>query len=62
MEAILGVTGIDKIWPEENTDDENSSEGGERSLSTHGARFKPGELDKESADVSTKSAQRTLPR
>ena len=31
--AILGVTGVDMIWPEENTDDEDSSE--ERTFPCH---------------------------
>ena len=53
MEAVLGVTGVDKIWLEENTDDKDSTEDPRtfpRTLQDRRAR-------QESADASTRSAQ-----
>ena len=41
MEATLSVTGVDKIWPAENTDDEDSSEH-LRTLTSSHATHAPG--------------------
>ena len=61
MEAILGVTGVDKIWSEENTDDEDSSE--ERTFPCHTRRTLQAlrARQKESADASTRSVQNSQP-
>ena len=56
MEVILGVTGVDKIWLDESTDDEDSSED-PRALLPHTRRT----LQVRRAG-STKSPQVTLAR
>ena len=55
-------TGVDKIWPDHKTDDEDSTEDPRTFASTltHGARPRPDGLDNESADV-TRSAQNSRP-